>query len=43
MGMLFAAGGLTNMASTYLVSHYAFTDAHQLKQFESLDEEVSGK
>ena len=42
MGMLFAAGGLTSMASTYLISQYAFTDAHQLKRFESLDEGMSG-
>ncbi|RDI72614.1 ABC transporter permease [Halopelagius longus] len=34
MGMLFAAGGLTSMASTLLVGKYAFTEAEQLKPFE---------
>jgi putative ABC transport system permease protein len=34
MAMLFAAGGLTSMASIMLVGQYAFTDAEQLKLFE---------
>lgn len=34
MGMLFAAGGLTSMASTLLVGRYAFTTAAQLKDFD---------
>lgn len=34
MAMLFAAGGLTSMASTFLVGEYAFTEAEQLKPFE---------
>ena len=41
MGMLFAAAGLTSMASTYLVSQYAFTDAQQLKRFELGEDEAS--
>jgi putative ABC transport system permease protein len=34
MAMLFAAGGLTSMASTLLVGRYAFTEAEQLKPFD---------
>ncbi|MFC4448876.1 ABC transporter permease [Halorussus aquaticus] len=37
MAMLFAAGGLTSMTSTLLVSEYAFTEAEQLKPFEAAD------
>ncbi|NEU57971.1 ABC transporter permease [Halorussus sp. MSC15.2] len=37
MAMLFAAGGLTSMTSTLLVSEYAFTEAEQLKPFEAPD------
>lgn len=47
MAMLFAAGGLTSMTSTFLVGEYAFTEAEQLKPFEATDvrddaEDVSG-
>lgn len=38
MGMLFAAGGLTSMASTLLVGRYAFTQADQLKRFDAGDD-----
>lgn len=38
MAMLFAAGGLTSMASTFLVGEYAFTEAEQLKPFEEAGE-----
>jgi len=34
MGMIFAAGGLTSMTTSLLVSRYAFTDAAQLRRFE---------
>ena len=34
MGMIFAAGGLTSMTTSLLVSRHAFTDAAQLRRFE---------
>ncbi|WP_227355484.1 ABC transporter permease [Haladaptatus salinisoli] len=40
MAMLFAAGGLTSMASTLLVGRYAFTEAEQLKPFRGEEAEA---
>ena len=37
MGMIFAAGGLTSMTTSLLVSRHAFTDAAQLRRFEPSD------
>jgi len=35
MAMIFAAGGLTSMSSSLLISEHLFTDAEQLKQIKS--------
>ena len=37
MGMIFAAGGLTSMTASLLLGRAAFTDAAQLRRFESTD------
>jgi putative ABC transport system permease protein len=42
MGMIFAAGGLTSMTTSLLLSRAAFTDAAQLRPFDPVDRTLLG-
>ncbi|MFC7172322.1 ABC transporter permease [Haloplanus litoreus] len=42
MGMIFAAGGLTSMTTSLLLSRAAFTDAAQLRAFDATEWTVFG-
>ena len=42
MGMIFAAGGLTSMTTSLLLARAAFTDAAQLRRFESTETTLLG-